>query len=156
MKPFHLALVFTLILAAGCGRMKDKATQATNKAGQLVGEGAGSFFTGVGAGIDKTVTAYDIRLSEELRRAGVTTTVAKREGDPQSTSGQQKLSIYIQNRDALSGTLRILLFNEDAQEIGRGATDIAFQADDARYVTFPLEKEVPVSMAKYLEMDLKK
>jgi hypothetical protein len=156
MKTAGLLLLAVIVFAAGCGRVTDKASRATNKAGQLVGEGASSFFTGVGAGIDKTVTTYDVRLSDELRSAAVSTTIAKRMDGSASNNWQQTLSIYVQNQTPLTGTLRVRLFNDKDQEIGRSTTPVVFAKDDARYVSFTLDKEIPVTMTKYLQMDLKK
>ena len=144
------------LLMVGCGRVKDKASQATNKAGQLVGEGASAFFSGVGEGIDKTVTTYDVRVSEELKAAGISTTIVKRTDGCSTNEWQQTLRIYVQNQAPLTGTLRIRLFNDQDQEIGRSTAAVDFTKDDARYVSFVLDKEIPVSMAKYLQMDLKK
>lgn len=151
-----MLILALIVLMTGCGRVKDKADRATNKAGQLVGEGASTFFTGVGAGIDKTITTYDVRVSEELRAAGVATTIAKRMDGTASNNWQQTLSIYVQNQSPLTGTLRIRLYNEKDQEIGRSATPIVLARDEARYISFTLEKEVPVTMTQYLQMDLKK
>jgi hypothetical protein len=156
MKTAGMVLLAVMVFATGCGRVKDKASRATSKAGQLVGEGASTFFTGVGAGIDKTVTTYDVRLSEELRSAAVSTTIAKRMDGSASNNWQQTLSIYVQNQTPLTGTLRIRLFNDNDQEIGRSITPVVFAKDDARYVSFTLDKEIPVTMTKYVQMDLKK
>jgi len=156
MKTIGMLLLAVAVLVAGCGRVKDKAAKATNKAGQLVGEGASTFFTGVGEGIDKTVTTYDVRLSEDLKAAGVSTTIAKRMDGSASNNWQQTLSIYVQNQGPLTGTLRVRLYNDKDQEIGRSSAAVVFAKDDARYVGFTLDKEIPVTMTKYLQMDLKK
>jgi hypothetical protein len=156
MKTTAMLLVMVAALASGCGRVKDKAARATNKAGQLLGEGASTFFTGVGEGIDKTTTTYDVRLSEELRSAAVSTTIAKRMDGGASNNWQQTLSIYVQNQAPLTGTLRVRLFNDKDQEIGRSTTPVALAKDDARYIPFTLDKEIPVTMTKYVKMDLKK
>jgi len=158
MNQIGYVTIVCLILCSGCGResLKDKAKRVTNKAGQTVGEGAGSFFTGVGEGIDKTVTTYDVRLSEELRSSSVSTTIAKRMNGSSSNNWQQTLSIYVQNQVPLTGTLRIRLFNDQDQEIGRSTSSVVFAKDDARYVSFMLDKEIPLTMAKYIQMDLKK
>jgi len=155
MRTIGMLLLAVSMLGAGCGRVKDKAARATNKAGQLVGEGASTFFTGVGEGIVKTVTTYDVRLSEELKATGVSTTIAKRMDGSASNNWQQTLSIYVQNQGPLTGTLRVRLYNDKDQEIGRSSTAVAFAKDDARYVAFTLDKEIPVPMTKYLQMDLK-
>ena len=156
MKTSGIVFLAAMLIVSGCGRVKDTATRATNKAGQLAGEGVGTFFTGVGAGIDKTVTTYDVRLSEELKNAGISTTIAKRMDGCESNNWQQVLSIYVQNQSPLTGTLRIRLFNDGDQEIGRSTASASFAKDDARYVSFPLDREIPVTMTKYLQMDLKK
>jgi len=147
-----------LVLCSGCGResLKDKAKRATNKAGQVVGEGASSFFTGVGEGVDKTITSYDVRLSDELKGLGVSVTIAKRMDGAASNNWQQGLSFYVLNKTPVSGALRLRLFNDKGQEIGRSSAQIVFGADDARYVPFTLNKEIPVSMTKYVELDLEK
>jgi len=144
-------------LAAGCGResLKERAKHATNKAGQLVGEGASSFFTGVGEGVERTVTSYDVRLSEELKAKGVSVTIAKHTDGTASNNWQHGLSFYVLNKIPVAGVLRLKLFSDKGQEIGRATTPVALPADDAKYVAFALDKEIPVSMTKYVELDLK-
>ncbi len=158
MKKMTWLVLGGLLLGLGCGResVGDKARRASNKAGQVVGESAGSFFSGVGEGVDKTITNYDVRLSDELKALGVSVTIAKRTAgpgaDPLKGDG---LSFYLLNRDAVSGTLRLRLFDDQNREIGRAVTPVVFAADDARYVAFALEKDVPLSMTRYVMMDLK-
>ena len=157
MKSVASLLLSCLVLSAGCGQESmDKAKRATNKAGQVVGEGASSFFTGIGAGIDKTVTSYEVRLSDELKKAGVSVTVAKHIEGVASNNWRQALSFYVLNKAPVSGVLRLRLFNDKGQEIGRSIAPVAFGADDARYVPFYLDKEIPLALTRYVEMDLKK
>ncbi|MBI3985824.1 MAG: hypothetical protein HY343_02805 [Lentisphaerae bacterium] len=59
------------------------------------------------------------------------------------------------NKEPVSGHLRIRLFNDSDQEIGRATTPVSFPSDDARYVPFLLDKEIPVLMTKFVELDLK-
>ena len=150
--------VVLLIVSAGCGResLKEQAKRATNKAGELVGEGASSFFTGVGEGVDKTVTSYDVRLSEELKAKGVSVTIAKHTEGSATSNWQHGLSFYVLNKTSVSGGLRLKLFNDKNQEVGRATTPINLPADNAKYVAFTLDKEIPVSMTKYVELDLKR
>ena len=96
-----------------------------------------------------------MRLSDELKATGVSVTIAKHTGGNESNNSQQGLSLYILNKTPVSGTLRLRLFSAKGQEIGRATTTIAFLADDARYVTFTLDKLVPIVMTKYAELDLK-
>jgi hypothetical protein len=150
MKQIVLLLMVGVVAFCGCG-IQEKAKRATNKAGQVVGEGASSFFSGVGEGVDKTITDYDVRLSSELKELGLSTTIAKRV----STKGEDALSFYILNKSPVSGRLRLKMFNEKGDEIGRSTEEIIFEADDARYVQFGLDKEIPLMMVQYVELDLK-
>lgn len=151
----HLLLLMSLSVLAGCGResLAEKARRATNKAGQVVGEGAGSFFTGVGEGVERSVTSYDVRISGELKTAGVSVTIAKHV-DPAGTNGPA-LSFYVMNKSPVTGTLRIRLFNAADQEIGRSIAVVDFKADDARYVPFALDREIPLTMARYVILERK-
>jgi len=158
MKPILFCLLIGLALGSGCGResLREKAKRASNQAGQVVGEGASSFFTGVGEGVEKTVTSYDARLSDELKALGVSVTIAKRVEPCASNNWQRALSFYVLNRAPVAGVLRLRLFNDKDQEIGRATTPVDFKADDARYVPFVLDKEIPLIMTKYVALDLKK
>lgn len=150
--------LLALTVCTGCSReaIRKKAKQATNKAGQVVGEGASTFFTGVGEGIVRTVTHYDVRLSDELKSLGLSVTIAQSVPAAGEDGKKPALSFYVLNQTALTGTLRLRLFNADGKEIGRSQARVDFAADDARYVPFVLDPEIPLSMTKYVELDLKK
>ena len=157
MKPLLVLIAAALVLAANCGhdRLQDSAKHETSRAGQVIGEGATSFFQGLEEGAEKTVTNYDVRLSDELKTAGVSVTIAKHTDGDESNNYQQGLSFYVLNKAAIAGTLRLKLFSAKGQEIGRSTASIVFPADDARYVSFTLDKLVPIVITKYVEMDLK-
>jgi hypothetical protein len=143
-----------LVLIASCSQ--DRAKHETNRAGQAIGEGATSFFNGLEAGAEKTVTSYDVRLSGELKAAGVSVTIARSTTGDDSNGHKPGLSFYVLNKSPITGILRLKLFNSKDQEIGRAVTSIGFTGDDARYVPFTLDKLVPVVTTKYVELDLKK
>lgn len=145
-------LVAAALLATGCGKsIADRARGAANKAGQVVGEGAGNFFSGVGEGVERAVTTYDVRVADALKASGIAVTIAKHV-DGVGTNGST-LSFYILNKLAFAGTLRIKLFNAADQEIGRSTAEVAFPPDDARYVAFPLDREIPLSVARYVVLE---
>ena len=152
----HIAILLAVwLLAAGCGDQSetaDRAKELTGKAGRAIGEEAGTFFSGIGAGYEKAVSAYDVRIARDLLNKGVAVSVAKRtEGVATNT-----LSLYIINRQPVAGTLRIKLFSAATQEIGRATAAVSLPADDARYVPFGLDMEIPLSLTKFIELDLKK
>ena len=151
----HIAILLSAgLLAAGCNQSEtaDRAKELTGKAGRAIGEEAGTFFSGIGAGYEKAVSAYDVRIARDLQNKGVAVSVAKHaEGIATNT-----LSLYIINKQPVTGTLRIKLFSAATQEIGRATAAVSLPADDARYVPFGLDKEIPLSLTKFIELDLKK
>lgn len=176
MRILIICTMAPMLLVAGCSRQsaEDRARQATskgtevvegvgeglskagNKAGKVMGEGLGAFFSGVGEGVEKSMTTRDVRISEELKAKGVSVTVTTYGNVVGTNQGQHALSIYVVTREAITGNLRIKLFNGASQEIGRAASAAILPADDAKYVQFLLDKEIPVLMTKFIELDLKK
>lgn len=152
---FLLVLAAVAVFVCGCGRteMEEKAKAAADKAGQIIGQGAGAFFSGVGEGVEKTVTSYDVRVSDGLQKLGVSVTVAKHTSDSAVDGKPHTLSFYVINKAAFTGLLRIRLLTDKGLEIGRSTARVAFAKDDARYVPFPLEKEVPLALTDHVELD---
>jgi hypothetical protein len=87
---------------------------------------------------------------------GVSVTVTKHTAGTASNQWQHGLSLYLINKEAITGTFRIKLFNASSQEIGRATAPVVLPADDANYIPFLLEKEIPVLMTKFMELDMKK
>lgn len=176
MKIAMAVILGSAVLVSGCGKdwAKKQAKKATNKgtavvegigeglsengnkAGKTLGEGLGAIFTGIGEGVEKSVTTRDVRISDELATKGVSVTVTKHTAGTATNQWQHGLSLYVVNKDAVTGTLRIKLFNGATQEIGRATSPVTLPADDAQYVQFLLNKEIPVLMTKFIELDLKK
>ena len=153
MQRYCILLLF-LVLTAGCSRQEatDRAKELTGKAGRAIGEGAGTFFSGVGEGYEKAVTAYDVRIADELKARGLSVSVAKHnEGSATNT-----LSLYVINKQAVAGALRIRLFSAATQEIGRATAAVSLPTDNGQYVPFGLDKQIPLSLTKFIELDLKK
>lgn len=80
-----------------------------------------------------------VELSDELAKAGLSHTIAKRKvslDEPEKT-----ISIYLISAKSLSCTL-IAAFDAEDQEIGRAACDVKFSDDDAQYVSFGFPPEM--------------
>ena len=176
MKIAMTSLLVAAVMMSGCGKdwAKKQARKATNKgaavvegigeglaengnkAGKTLGEGLGAVFSGIGEGVEKSMTARDVRISDELEAKGVSVTITMHTAGTATNQWQHGLSLYVVNKDAVAGTLRVKLFNGSTQEIGRATSPVTLPSDDAKYVQFLLDKEIPVLMTKFIELDLKK
>jgi hypothetical protein len=150
-------LILTLLLA-GCsqGDSVERARELSSKAGRAIGAGAGTFVSSVGAAYEKAVTAYDVRPSRELRARGIEVSVGQVAEGCATNGWCRTLSLYVINHKPVDGTLRIRLFSAATQEIGRATAVVALPPDDARYVPFRLEPEIPLALTRFIELDVKR
>ncbi len=157
------AALLVLLLATGCGRAKraagDAASAATDatkavatKAGKVVGEHVGGFFSGVGEGVEASVCDFPVRIDDPaLAEAGVTVTLVRHVRDKPDAP---VLSLYVLNEEPVTGALRLRFLTEDGREIGRGETAIDRAADGAGYVRIPLEKDIPTGLVRTVSLSL--
>jgi len=160
MNKFLATLLLTSgMFCTGCGDQSatvDRAKELTSKAGRAIGEGAGMFVSGIDAGYEQAVTTFDVRVARELLNIGVAVTIAKNANGGGTNGFQKTLSFYIINKQPVNGTLRIKLLNAATQEIGRATAVVSLPPDTARYVPFTIDREIPLPMTRFVELDLKK
>ena len=159
-----LLVLSTIILLNGCSRAKrtankvadaaiDTTKAATAKAGTIVGEHVGTFFSGVGEGVEKSICDYEI-VFEETEAAGITVSLVRKE----SGSGKDappELSLYVLNEKPVSGTLRIRFLTSDGREIGRGSAELQRDADGADYLRVPMPKDMPTELVARLSLSIR-
>jgi len=159
-----LRLIFLVALCGcGCGRAKRAAGDAANsaagvtktvaaKTGKVVGEHVGTFFAGIGEGVEVSLCDYAVRIEgATLEAAGLSSTLVQRVSDD---TGSPALSFYLVNAKPVSGTLRLRLLTEDGSEIGRAETTMARGADAAGYVRFALDKDLPTGLVRTAVLSL--
>lgn len=130
-----LAFVVVLsVLAAGCWKKDESLAKS---AGSKVGETLTNFTSGVGAGIDRGL-AVPLELAPEVRDQGLSKTVSKWE--------KGALVVYVISKDKLDVHLVAKAFNASGEEIGRSKLTVAFEQEDARYLTFKFPEEMDASL----------
>ena len=154
MKICGFVLLAVLLSIVGCGESSPRKAvkNAVNKAGKMVGEGTSTFFSGIGEGIDKASVDYDIRVNPILIEKGVSITLVKKTN---GEKGKHFLSFYILSKEAVSGVLRVKMFNAKNAEIGRSETKTDLEEDGGKYVDFELDEKIPLALVQYIELDKK-
>ena len=127
-------VVVASLLAAGCWK-KDESLAKT--AGSKVGETLTNFTSGVGAGIDRGL-AVPVELAQEVRDQGLSKTVSKWE--------KGALVVYVISKEKLDLRLVAKAFNSAGEEIGRSKLEVAFEQEDARYLTFKFPPEMDAAL----------
>lgn len=158
-----LLFLSLVLLATGCGRAKraagDAASVATDatkavatKAGKVVGEHVGGFFSGVGEGVEASVCDFPVSIDDPaLVESGISVTLVRHVRDSPDTP---MLSLYVLNAKPVAGTLRLRLLAEGGREIGRGETAFDRAADGAGYIRVPLEKDLPTELVRTVSLSL--
>ena len=158
-----VALLTLVLLVTGCGRAKraagDAASAATDatkavatKAGKVVGDHVGGFFSGVGEGVEASLCDFPVRIDDPvLAGAGVSVTLVRHVRDKPDAPA---LSLYVLNEKPVAGTLRLRFLAEEGREIGRGETAFDRAADGAGYVRVPLEKDIPTELVRTVSLSL--
>ena len=146
MRHSCIALVLAAVALAGCGGGGDSTAKKT---GQKIGEGVGDLVSGVSKGLDDRMTVKVV-LSDPLKAAGVTTTVAKVILDDPAKS--KSISVYFIAAKPLAGNFVARAVNAGGQEIGRAKAPVAFRAGDAEYVQFDFDERLDRALVDHYEI----
>jgi hypothetical protein len=128
-----------LDMATGVGN----ALQAKGaEAGESVVGGVGTVIRGMERGVMKS--GRSIVLDPALVAAGLKVTKVQDAAVDESDK-PHGLDAYVVSASAVSGTLRVLMFDAMDNEIGRASVKIDRNADEAKYETLPLDPQVDQS-----------
>jgi hypothetical protein len=146
-------VVAVVVLTAFAGCRDDGKESFAKKAGKKVGETVIDFGSGVGSGVDTKLT-IPVELSEAMTAKGLSKTVAKTlvDIDPDSKG----FAVYLVSKERCSGSLLAKSVDSQGREIGRSMVDVAFEPDDAKYVTFTFPKEMDSALVAKYVIDVKK
>lgn len=125
-------LLLAGILMPGC----KKEENVSQNAGKQVGSTVTNFVSGVGQGIDERLRVK-LELSGDLPK-DFDLTVSKLK-DSQS---EIVVEAYLISKHPVSCELRARALNADGLEIGRSNIAAVFQDNDAKYLSFPFNKEM--------------
>ena len=135
--------ILVLVIATGCS---DEGKTVAETAGNRVGETLTDFASGVGEGVD-TRMEVTVELSSQCAELGLSKTVAK------SLGLKQGISVYVIAEKPFTGQLVCKAISEKGEEVGRVKVDAEFEADDAKYVTFPFEWEMDSQLVSSYTLD---
>ena len=144
-----LAVVLVLVTALACDRKKDETV--VKQAGSKVGEALTEFASGVSKGVD-TKMVVAVELSPAVTAKGLSRTVAKSLG----MDSDKGFSTYIVSKAPFRGTLVARALGGSGEEIGRARQGVAFERDDAKYVTFKFQPEMDTGLVAKYVIDLGK
>lgn len=131
-----------------------KGLQKQGEAAKNLGEGVATVVKAVGNGLGKGLFDVELRPAESLKAQGLEATVCQ--VNPGGDTPEHDISVYvIGGKDGFRGRFVLKAFRADEKEIGRIAAEAALAGDEAKYVKFPLAKEVPVTDIKYFTLEAK-
>jgi hypothetical protein len=135
-----LPFVF-IILMVGCDTAKQKAKEAVNKTGEIVGKTGSEFAEGVAKGVEKTFT-NELVFSESLKKAGLSAgkiTVGSTDSGTDNT-----LTVYLIFGEDFNGTITAKVYSPEALEYGRAKATVKGQKGDAHYFDFTFDKRTNI------------
>ena len=149
MKPFVAiaasALLVAMMAGSGCGKCHDGSLK---KASEKV-EDALKIKVSV-----ERQNPLKTELSESAKAIGLTMNIAK--PLPPNDNGHYGFCAYLLSAKACRGQLVAKAMDKDGKEIGRAATDLDLDNDDARYFNFWFPAEMDQRKVEGFIIDLKK
>ena len=143
---FILALAFLTIL--GCSSGNDDSL--AKKTGEKLGKNVTDLASGIGKGIDKSMSV-EVVLSPEFAKRGLSKTTAKSSGMSTEKKG---ISVYLISEKKQSVPIIAKALNSEGLEIGRSKVTVDFEKDDAKYVEFLFHGEMDTALVKKYELSI--
>lgn len=146
-------------LAKGIG---DALQEKGSAAAESVTTGVGKVINGITRGVEKSGRVAT--LTANAQQAGLQVTKVQLPDLPlasasasseESTSPMEHhaIDIYVLTSKQVKGTLKIKAFNALGQEIGRSKVALAQGADEAEYLSMPLDSHVDLQAISKVEVD---
>lgn len=123
------------------------------EAAEKMSQGAGEVTKGVNEGFDKSMVRVKVLASPELLDAVSIGRAGKHFNDSTLLTG---VSIYLIFEKEFKNRLILKAFDSDSTEVGRSIADISGKPDDAQYITFGYAHEVPLGIAQYFTLGIKR
>ena len=172
-----IGIVMVLVIACGgegCSRKtaEERGREAANEktgyakgvgdalkkdgqnAGEAVGEGVGKVIKGLAVGLDAGVIAVEVRVSESLGTRGIKVTRAHRLESGDGPGKGHGVGAYIIFGEPASASVLVKAFDKSNQEVGRCIAELSGTKDQAGYVDFAFDKQVPLEAVQYYSLEL--
>lgn len=121
-------------LVQGAGEVvRDRGKEA----GSTVAEGVGNVLSGMGKGLDASLNAKQVVLTDPAASPSVQPTRA------QDMQGGTGISVYLLSENGFDGSLRLVALQNGA-EVGRATANVKIDKGDAQYVDFGFDHRVPL------------
>jgi hypothetical protein len=137
MNPFFFVAI--LLLALGCGRVKEGTKEAINKTGEVAGKATTTFAQGVEQGV-QSATESKADLAPNIAHLGVST--GKLLFTEEAGANDNILSIYLIFENNFSGLITVKAFDKEDKEYGRTSLQVTAKKGDAGYYDFVFDKRV--------------
>ncbi|ANI89364.1 hypothetical protein A9P82_08705 [Arachidicoccus ginsenosidimutans] len=136
-----IILFFSVLTFASCNWFKNKAKNAVNKTGEVVGKTGSEFISGVSKGVEKTFQ-NETDFSNKLKQDGLASDkIIIRSSD---TSTDNILSVYFIFNNDFSKDITAKLFDNAGNEYGRTSEKIVGKKGEAKYVDFVFDKRIVI------------
>ena len=135
---FTCALIFT-----SCNWAKDKAKNAVNKTGEVVGKAGSEFVSGVSKGVEKTFQNEAI-FSDELKKTGLTSDKIIIRSSDSASAWDNILYVYFIFKNDFSKDITVKLFDNEGKEYGRISQKVIGKKDEAKYIDFVFDKRIVI------------
>jgi hypothetical protein len=129
------------VALVSCSKVKDKVHETVNKGGQVVGEGASEFASGVRRGV-QNVFDIKVELSKPLQDKGLTLGRTTVESDSAATDNV--LSAHISFKQDFNGTVTARAYDRNAREMGIAHLPINMKSGDGTYFAFHFPHETDI------------
>lgn len=137
-KQLYYLLLMSLIFAS-CS--SDKIKEKINKTGDVAGQAVGEFATGVGSGVEKTISPT-VQLHATISALGLSMGEIKVESD--SLGEDNMLVVYFIFNQYFNKALTATVINGEGKEMGRSKQLIIGKKSEARFIEFHFDKHTNI------------
>ncbi|MBT3302399.1 MAG: hypothetical protein HOD63_05000 [Bacteroidetes bacterium] len=147
---YFIYIILIFIAFSSCKRVKEKAKNAINESGEIVGKTAGEFGKGISEGVEETFK-IDLELSDQLVAKGLESGKISLAND--SIGTDNILVVYLISNQDFEQTIHAKVFDQDGLEMGRSQIDVALQTGDAAYYEFVFAKRTNIDRSSKIMLE---
>lgn len=132
--------------------MGETLSKEGKEAAEKMSEGAGAVANGMNEGFDKSMVRVKIIPAPEILNSFSLGRAGKYYND---STLVMDIVIYTVFEKDFKGRLSLKAYDSDSTEVGRSLVPVIGKAEDAKYLSFPFDKHVPLNIADYFALEIK-